>query len=152
MNRTRRKLSVSMALAPLAVSARAARAKERVEVWTGPSCACCRDWVKHLEANGFQVTLHDTGNSEARSRLRMPVRFGACHTAEIGWYAIEGHVPAREIKRLLLERPQAVGLSVPAMPRGSPGMDGRTFGGQRDPFDVLLIQRDGSATVFQSYS
>ena len=81
----------------------------------------------------------------------MPVRFGSCHTAEIGGYAIEGHVPARDILRLLEEKPQAIGLSVPAMPRGSPGMDGPEYGGVRDPYDVLLIGDDGKASVFQSY-
>jgi hypothetical protein len=77
----------------------------------------------------------------------MPVKYGSCHTAAVGGYAIEGHVPAREIHRLLKERPAAVGLSVPAMPRGSPGMDGPEYGKQRDPYDVLLVLRDGSARV-----
>ncbi len=81
----------------------------------------------------------------------MPIRFGACHTAQVGGYALEGHVPAREIHRLLKDRPTAVGLAVPAMPRGSPGMDGPEYGGARDPYDVYLVQRDGSSRVFQSY-
>lgn len=81
----------------------------------------------------------------------MPVRFGSCHTGEVEGYAIEGHVPAREIHRLLDEKPQAIGLSVPAMPRGSPGMDGPAYGGVRDPYDVLLIDEKGEARVFQSY-
>ena len=105
----------------------------------------------HLEANGFDVTSFDEGNSAARERLGMPVRFGSCHTGEIDGYAIEGHVPAREILRLLDERPDAIGLSVPAMPRGSPGMDGPAYRGVVDPYDVLLIDRDGNARVFQSY-
>ncbi len=84
-------------------------------------------------------------------RLGMPFKFGSCHTAEIDGYAIEGHVPAREILRLLDERPEAIGLSVPAMPRGSPGMDGPQYGGVKDPYDVLLIGHDEEATVFQSY-
>ena len=88
---------------------------------------------------------------EALKRLGIPPRFGSCDTAEIEGYAIEGHVPAREILRLLDERPDAVGLSVPAMPRGSPGMDGPAYGGIADPYDVLLIGKDGKASVFQSY-
>ena len=122
-----------------------------VEVWKGPRCGCCNDWIRHLEENGFSVTSHDTGNNDARRQLGMPVRFGSCHTGLVEGYAIEGHVPAREILRLLDERPDAVGLSVPAMPRGSPGMDGPAYGGVKDPYDVLLIKRDGSASVYRSY-
>ena len=84
-------------------------------------------------------------------RLGMPVRFGSCHTAVVERYAIEGHVPAKDIYRLLDERPEAIGLSVPAMPRGSPGMDGPVYGGVKDPYDVLLIGPDGKASVFQTY-
>jgi len=81
----------------------------------------------------------------------MPSQYGACHTAEVEGYAIEGHVPAREIDRLLKERPVAVGLAVPGMPHGSPGMDGPAYGNRHDPYDVLIVQGDGSARVFQSY-
>lgn len=123
----------------------------RAEVWKGPTCGCCHDWIAHLEANGFSVLAHDDGNDEARRRLGMPIRYGSCHTALIDGCAIEGHVPAREIKRLLAERPRAVGLAVPAMPIGSPGMDGPAYRGRRDPYDVLLVARDGQATVYQSY-
>ena len=122
-----------------------------IEVWKGPECGCCDDWITYLEANGFSVTSHNEGGTEAMKRLGMPFKFGSCHTAEIEGYAIEGHVPVREILRLLNERPDAVGLSVPAMPRGSPGMDGPMYGGVEDPYDVLLIHHDGSATVYQSY-
>ena len=122
-----------------------------IEVWKSPTCGCCNDWIKHLEANGFSVTSYDEGSTEAMIRLGMPFKYGSCHTASIEGYAIEGHVPAREIYRLLEERPEAIGLSVPAMPRGSPGMDGPMYGGVEDPYDVLLIGNDGEATVFQSY-
>jgi hypothetical protein len=122
-----------------------------IEVWKSPTCGCCKDWIAHLEANGFSVTSYDEGSTEAMKRLGVPFKYGSCHTAAIEGYAIEGHVPAREIYRLLEERPDAIGLSVPAMPRGSPGMDGPMYGGVKDPFDVLLIGHDGEATVFQSY-
>lgn len=122
-----------------------------INVFKSPTCGCCVDWITHLEDNGFSVTSFDEGNNEARERLGMPVKFGSCHTAEVEGYAIEGHVPAREIHRLLDEKPQAIGLSVPAMPRGSPGMDGPAYGGVRDPYDVLLIDEQGDAQVFQSY-
>src|SRR5258705_1406008 len=129
VNRRRREFTVSLALAVVAGSARATAGTPTIEVWTGPSCSCCKDWVKHLLANGFRVKTHDSGNTEARARVGMPMKYGACHTAEVGGYAIEGHVPAREIHRLLKDRPIAVGLAVPAMPRGSPGMDGPEYGG-----------------------
>jgi hypothetical protein len=131
--------------------ARALQSRALVEVWKGPSCGCCVDWVTHLRNSGFDVVTHDSGNAEARQRLGIPIAYGSCHTAQVGGYALEGHVPVREIRRLLKERPVAVGLAVPAMPRGSPGMDGPAYGGQRDPYDVLLVQKDGSARVFESY-
>ena len=150
---SRRAVTSALLFAPLMATSFRLRAAEnaRIEVWTGPSCSCCHDWIKHLEVNGFAVTTHDGGNSEARSRLGMPINFGSCHTGEVGGYAIEGHVPAREITRVLEQRPDAIGLAVPSMPRGSPGMDGPVYGGVRDPYDVLLIRRDGSAVVYQSY-
>jgi hypothetical protein len=122
-----------------------------VEVWKSPSCGCCQDWIRHMEAEGFAVRSVDTGNTAVRARLGIPVGLGSCHTARVAGYAIEGHVPAREVHRLLKEKPAAVGLAVPAMPIGSPGMDGPEYGSRRDPYDVLLVHRDGSSTVFQSY-
>jgi hypothetical protein len=150
---TRREFSRALLLVPLAAVARPVRGADGtpIEVWTGPSCGCCHDWLEHLKANGFAVTQHDGGNGDARKRLRIPVDYGSCHTAEIAGYAVEGHVPASEILRLLGERPEAIGLAVPGMPRGSPGMDGPAYGGARDPYNVLLIHRDGSAIVYQSY-
>ncbi len=81
----------------------------------------------------------------------MPQKDASCHTALINGYVLEGHVPAREIQRLLRERPIALGLAVPEMPIGSPGMDGPEYGGQQDPFEVLLIQKTGKASVFAAY-
>lgn len=137
----------------VAVSAPACAERERplVEVWKSPTCGCCKDWIAHLEANGFRVQVFDTGNTTMRGQLGMPARFGSCHTARVGGYVIEGHVPAREIRRLLGERPVAVGLAVPAMPIGSPGMDGPAYGARRDPYDVLLIGKDASSSVYQAY-
>jgi hypothetical protein len=127
-------------------------AKPLVEVWKSPTCGCCKDWIAHLQAEGFAVRTHDDGNDEARKRLGMPLRYGSCHTAQVGGYAIEGHVPAREIRRLLNEKPAAVvGLAVPAMPVGSPGMDGPEYGGRKDPYDVLLVRAGGAASVYRSY-
>lgn len=155
VNRLRRRLVASMASSPIvlgfAVHGRAAAESVPIKVWKSPTCGCCKDWIAHLEGNGFSVTSYDVGNSEARKQLGMPVRFGSCHTADVEGYAIEGHVPVREILRLLDERPDAIGLAVPGMPRGSPGMDGPAYGGVADPYDVLLIGRGGEASVFQSY-
>ncbi len=131
--------------------ARAQRVKPLVEVWKSPTCGCCKDWVRHLEANGFRVHAHDTGNDDVRAKLGIPLQYGSCHTARVEGYAVEGHVPARELHRLLKERPAAVGLAVPAMPIGSPGMDGPVYNGRKDPYDVLLVHRNGRASAFASY-
>jgi hypothetical protein len=149
----RRRLLIAAAASALPGWALAQRAQGAtpIEVWKSPSCGCCADWIRHLEAHGFKARVHDQGNTDRRARLGMPLRFGSCHTALVGGYAIEGHVPAREVRRLLAERPDAVGLAVPAMPLGSPGMDGPEYGGRRDAYDVFLVLRDGSAKVYQSY-
>jgi len=76
-----------------------------VEVWKDPSCGCCGGWIKYLQANGFAVRVFDTGNTAIRAGLRMPAKYGSCHTALVGGYAIEGHVPVREIRRLLKDKP-----------------------------------------------
>jgi hypothetical protein len=126
-------------------------AKTPIEVWKDPECGCCKDWVAHLEANGFIVKVNESGNDEMRARLGVPRKYGSCHTALAGGYAIEGHVPAREIRRLLHERPAAIGLAVPGMPIGAPGMDGPAYGGRRHPFDVVLLDKGGAAKVYQRY-
>jgi hypothetical protein len=129
-----------------------ARASVLVQVWKDPNCGCCKDWMVYLEANGFRTQAFDTGNTAMRSRLGMPQKLGSCHTALVGGYVIEGHVPAREIQRLLKEKPSALGLTVPRMPIGSPGMDAPEYGGRKDPYEVLLVAKDGSTTVFQRYT
>jgi hypothetical protein len=122
-----------------------------VDVWKDPNCGCCHLWVEHLQANGFKVNVRDVGNTAARQRLGMPEKLGSCHTATVLGYVIEGHVPAADIRRLLKERPTALGLAVPGMPIGSPGMDGPEYKGKKDAFDVLLVQKDGSVKSFQRY-
>ena len=139
------------AAVPLAARATGKAAGVFVEVWKDPNCGCCQDWVTHLEANGFSVKVNDTGNTAMRAKLGIDTKYGSCQTALVGGYAIEGHVPAREIQRLLKEKPQAIGLSVPGMPVGSPGMDGKVYGERRDAYQVMLLTRDGGARVFQSY-
>lgn len=115
----------------------------RLEVWKSPSCGCCEDWIAHMRAAGFKVETHDTGNVAARARLGLPARYGSCHTAAVAGYVIEGHVPAEDVARLLREKPRALGLAVPGMPVGSPGMDGPEYGGRKDPYDTLLVESGG---------
>jgi hypothetical protein len=146
-----RRLLLASALGGTVAEALSLEARPKVEVWKDPTCGCCKDWVTHLEKSGFDVTLHETGNEQARARLGIPQRLGSCHTASVGGYGVEGHVPAREIKRLLAEKPRAVGLAVPGMPVGSPGMDGAVYQGRKDPFDVLLVAKDGTSIVYQTY-
>lgn len=134
-----------------ALSARAAQPKPLVEVWKDPNCGCCKDWMSHLESEGFTVKAYDKGNTAARAAFGMPQALGSCHTAKVQGYVIEGHVPAADIKRLLADKPQGLGLAVPGMPIGSPGMDGPAYGGKRDPYKVLLVQKNGSSQVFASY-
>jgi hypothetical protein len=125
-----------------------------IEVWKTASCGCCKDWLKHVQAAGFQVKAHDVSDDvkrQKRQQLGQPEAFGSCHTAVVDGYVVEGHVPAREISRMLKERPRAVGLAVPGMPVGSPGMDGPEYGTRRDKFAVLLVQRDGRQSVYQNY-
>lgn len=138
-------MAVSAAAMPFPAGA---AARTAVRVFKSPSCGCCGDWVAHLKASGFDVTVEDVGNAAARARLGIPASLGSCHTAEVGGYAIEGHVPAADIRRLLAERPKARGLAVPGMPMGAPGME---QGGRRDPYDVLLVLADGTTSRYASY-
>ena len=116
-----------------------------VEVYKSAQCGCCKLWAEHLEKNGFTVILHDVDDvPAARKKLGMPSQYGSCHSARAGQYLIEGHVPAADIKRLLRERPGAIGLAVPAMPLGSPGMESD----HPVPYDTLLVGKDGVAKVF----
>ena len=131
------------------VPARAATAWPAVDVFKSPTCGCCGAWVEHLKASGFDVRVTEVDDTAAaRKRLGMPDAFGSCHTATVGGYVLEGHVPAAEVKRLLGAKPKAIGLAVPGMPVGSPGME---VGSRRDPFDVLLVERNGRSTVYARY-
>ena len=120
-----------------------------VTVWKTPNCGCCKEWVTHLRSNGFKVATNDVKDTAAiRQKLGLPVKFASCHTAQFGGYVLEGHVPAQEVRRLMREKPKAIGLAVPGMPVGSPGME---VDGNRDAYDVLLVLADGSSRVYQSY-
>jgi hypothetical protein len=150
---TTRRHVLGGALAMLAMSAgvQAQTPAVPMEVWKDPNCSCCKEWVSHLERNGFKVKVNDTGNNAMRTKLGIDKKYGSCHTAVVAGYAIEGHVPARDIQRLIKEKPQAIGLAVPGMPVGSPGMDGAVYGDRKDTYDVMLLAKGGGATVYQHY-
>lgn len=127
----------------------ASKASPAIEVWKSPTCGCCQKWADYLTENGFTVSTRNTTRSmlnRIKQQVGIAPKLASCHTALIDGYTIEGHVPAADIKRLLRERPDAVGLSVPDMPLGSPGMeqpDGKT-----EPYEVLLVKNDGSTEIF----
>ena len=123
-----------------------------IEVWKSPTCGCCGKWVEHLEASGFAVKATNTTRSSLdriKRQAGIEKELASCHTAKIEGYVIEGHVPAADIKRLVAERPDAIGLTVPNMPMGSPGME--QPGGETEPYDVLLLKKDGTVEVFASH-
>jgi len=142
-------LSAVGALAALAGLPVRAEPPPQVQVFKSAACGCCGAWVEHMRAAGFSVQVTEvTDTTAARRRLGLPDRLGSCHTATVGGYALEGHVPAAEVKRLLATRPRAVGLAVPGMPPSSPGMD---VPGRSDPYEVLLVDASGQARVFARY-
>ena len=123
-----------------------------IKVLKSPTCGCCTAWVEHVRKAGFSVDAQDVDQDALyalKDRLHIASELSGCHTAIIGDYFIEGHVPASDIERLLAERPMARGLTVPGMPMSSPGMGGPGAG---DTFDTLLVGPDGSTSVFASHS
>lgn len=134
-------LGAALTLASMAASAAS------LEVYKSPTCGCCIKWVEHMRENGFDVKVHETQNLQPiKEKAGLRAGLGSCHTAFIDGYTIEGHVPAKEVKRLLEERPEAVGLTVPAMPIGSPSME---MGDRQDPYQVLLFDDKGTKVYAQ---
>ena len=135
-----------IAVAALALSVRLLpAAAPSITVYKTPTCGCCGKWVDHLKASGFDVevaTVRETAS--IRRQQGVPEKLSSCHTAVVDGYAIEGHVPAADVKRLLKEKPKAKGLAVPGMPMGSPGMEGP----RSENYSVLLFQEDGGSQVF----
>lgn len=121
-----------------------------VTVHKSPYCGCCVKWIEHMQAAGFEVEVVETEDmTPVKQRVGIPPGKGSCHTAEVGGYFVEGHVPADDVKRLLAEKPEARGIVVPGMPAGSPGMempDGRV-----QAYDVQLIDKDGQSSTFSSH-
>ncbi len=120
-----------------------------VKMYKSPYCGCCTSWSDHLESGGFTVTTEKRNDMEAvKERYAIPIHLQSCHTAIVEGYIIEGHVPVSDIRRMLKERPDIKGLTVPGMPIGSPGME---QGDRRDSFNVLGIRKDGSTFIYNSY-
>jgi hypothetical protein len=123
-----------------------AQTKPALAVYKDPSCGCCQSWVQHMAANGFAPAVTDTADMTAiKTRYKVPAALQSCHTAVVGSYVIEGHVPAADVKRLLAAKPKGiVGLTVPGMPASAPGMDGKPF----QPYTVLTFDAAGATTPF----
>jgi hypothetical protein len=135
-------LFLATSLAPL-LPVRAATPRPKVVVSRDPSCGCCGAWAEHLRRAGFPVEIIETGNVNAiKQRLGVPSDLTSCHTAEVQGYVVEGHVPASAILRLLEQKPQAIGLAVPGMPVGSPGMEA----GRPETYEVVLFGAQGRRT------
>ncbi len=146
-----RSLATFMALltaAALSACGAPDRAPSDVQIFRTATCNCCLGWAEHLEQNGFSVDVIEVDDLPAvKARLGVPAELAACHTAEVGGYVVEGHVPASDIQRLLRERPQVRGLAVPGMPEGSPGMEGP----HPEPYAVLAFDTQGRSEVFERH-
>jgi len=121
-----------------------------VQVYKSPTCGCCANWVKHLQQHGFTTQVTDTEDIGAiKQRHGVPPKAQSCHTAIVGGYVLEGHVPAADVQRLLKEKPAVLGLAVPGMPIGSPGMEVPNVSPQK--YDVLTFDKQGQLKVFASH-
>lgn len=136
--------------APLALLACAQSASAAVLMVTKTaSCGCCKQWVEHMKKAGFTLKVQDVEDvTPTARRLGVPDELRSCHTSAIGGYAIEGHVPAADVKRLLAQRPEAAGIAVPGMVMGSPGME---HGGHKEPYQTILFDKAGKTRVFASH-
>ena len=152
MNRIWKVSTVYVAIVVLGLGTVSAFSKSPSDVTTiivykSPTCGCCTKWVNYLREQGFQVTSHDISDlTPIRKKYGVPNALSACHTAIVDGYVVEGHVPADVILRLLKERPKVVGITVPGMPMGSPGMEGK----YSEPYDVLTFDQDGKTQVYTS--
>ena len=136
-------------LVPVVLSACGRAAAATIEVVKTPTCGCCGQWIEYLRGEGFDVRVVDVGDvTPTARRLGVPNELRSCHTASVGGYAIEGHVPAEDIRRLLADRPSDAGLAVPGMPIGSPGME---QGATRQHYATILFTRDGRYRVFAQH-
>jgi hypothetical protein len=138
----------ALGTATLVAQAKATPAPTPVTVYKTSTCGCCGKWVEHMEANGFKATVVNVADtSTERAKQGVPAKLGSCHTAVVGRYVIEGHVPASDVKRLLREKPALAGLAAPGMPAGSPGMDVPNS----PSFDVVAFDAQGHTTVYATH-
>ena len=152
-----RSLFAAMLLAALALAGGSTFAQRQtpgagpmVQVYKSPTCGCCANWVKHLQQHGFRTQVTDMENvADIKAQRGVPARAQSCHTAVVDGYVIEGHVPATDVQRLLKERPAVLGLAVPGMPIGSPGMEVPNMKPQ--PYDVVAFDKQGQLKVFASH-
>mgnify|MGYP000029179532 CR=1 FL=1 len=143
----RRLLAVGTGALAVAACAPVARSSNELAVYKTPTCGCCTAWVDHMRAAGFEARVTELADlSATRGTQDVPDALASCHTALIGGYVLEGHVPAEDVRQLLAERPEALGLAVPAMPLGSPGME--MPDGRKEPYETLLILKGGGTRVF----
>lgn len=143
-------LAVALGVTPSGQAQRGATGPA-VEVFKTATCGCCGKWVEHMRAAGFNVTFTDIDQAEldkVKAKHGVPRALHSCHTALVGGYVVEGHVPASEVKRLLKEKPAVAGLAVPGMPLGSPGME--VSGVKPHPYNVLTFDKQGKTTVFST--
>lgn len=136
--------AVTIAQKPAAITA------PKVTVYKTASCGCCKLWVQHLKASGFDVQAMDVSAGDVRAVSKaagLKDDDASCHTAKVGNYIVEGHVPASDIQRMLKEKPAIAGIAAPGMPQGSPGMDQ----GSREPYDVIAFTKDGKSTVYAKH-
>jgi hypothetical protein len=145
----RRNILVAItSLIVLAISSPSQSSGPLITVFKTPTCGCCGKWVEHLKANGFTVKVQEVNDTSAYEKQNhVPRTMESCHTAVVNGYTIEGHVPAAEIKRLLNEKPKAVGLAVPGMPVGSPGMEAA----HSEAFSVFVFDEGGRTSVYARY-
>lgn len=150
MRRPARALAAA-ALASLMLAPAANADGGPITVLKTSGCGCCLAWIKRVEEAGYRVTARNVAMGDlmqTKLKAGLKVEHTSCHTGQVAGYVIEGHVPVRDIRRLLEERPEAVGLAVPGMPLGSPGMEA---GGETEPYEVLLVRKNGATEVFARY-
>ncbi|MBC8337122.1 MAG: DUF411 domain-containing protein [Alphaproteobacteria bacterium] len=141
-------LAVVIAFAASLGTPSASAEAAEITVYKSPSCGCCKKWVSHMEKNGHSVkTLNFEDMDPIKKMAAIPEKFQSCHTAIVDGYVVEGHVPAKDVERLLKERPKARGIAVPGMPAGSPGMEQ----GEAERYEVLLFNTDGSSTIYSKH-
>lgn len=144
-------LAAGLGLSLAAQSASSPGAKPKVNVYKSPTCGCCSLWVEHLKTNGFEVEAQNVSDTQLNAIAMqggVTDDLRSCHTAKVGNYTVEGHVPAADIHRMLKDKPAIAGIAVPGMPMGSPGME---QGGRKDPFDTVAFTKDGKKTVFEKH-